>query len=83
MKDDRVCKTCEALEGYTWAFTDTVPDSLTHPAFGEVWNTTQGSGAHGHSGTCRCHLEPVFDLADLLGALKHLRDELKQAATPQ
>lgn len=82
MHDDRVCPVCFAIDGYTWTFTGVVPDSLVHPVYGEVWNTVLGSLAHETHGSktfseCRCHIEPKFDLADLLKSVKHLRDALK------
>lgn len=78
--DNRVCPVCKALEGYTWTFENQVPNSLTHPQFGEVWNTTIGSAAHekGMHGQCRCHIEPKFDLTDLVERVKKLRDEIKK-----
>jgi hypothetical protein len=74
-----VCPICTVLEGYTWTFENAVPDSLTHPQFGEVWNTSIGSAAHekGMVSTCRCHIEPKFDLKDLVDKVKKLRDEVK------
>lgn len=87
--DDRVCKICEAIDGYTWAFPDQVPDSLIHPQWGEVWNTTLGSLAHEHQyhkgskygliSNCRCHIEPHFDLKDLVAKVKAFHDEIKEA----
>ena len=81
-KDHRVCPICRDLEGYTWTFTDSVPDSLTHPKHGEVWNTVLGSLAHEAPGIrtfseCRCHVEPKFDLKDVLEKTLRLRDEVK------
>lgn len=93
--DARTCPICKAMNGYTWVFKDVVPDSLVHPSFGEVWNTSIGSLAHEHQQTilsghkisrtmkygllsnCRCHVEPHFDLKDLLVLIKKLRDEIK------
>ena len=56
-----------------------MPNSLTHPQFGEVWNTTMGSAAHekGMHSTCRCHITPQFDLKDLVAKIKKLHDEVK------
>ena len=84
--DDRVCPVCRAIDNYTWTFTDEVPSSLTHPQYGEVWNTTQGSYAHeqhlkksktGTIPTCRCHIEPKFNLKDLVEKIRVFRDEVK------
>jgi hypothetical protein len=85
MHDDRVCPVCNAIDGYTWTFTGTVPNNLTHPVYGEVWNTTLGSMAHATHKTqvifadCRCRIEPQFDLADVLIAVKKFRDAIKTA----
>lgn len=49
--DDAVCPICRAIDGYTWTFTDVVPDSLIHPVYGEVWNVILGSLAHEHQFT--------------------------------
>jgi hypothetical protein len=84
--DDRVCPICRAIDGYTWTFINEVPDSLIHPVYGEVWNVVTGSLSHEHSqfgkkygllSNCRCHIEPKFDLKDLLESVKKLRDGLK------
>ena len=80
MHDDRVCPICRAIDNYIWAFTDEVPNSLIHPEYGEVWNIYVGSQAHGHLGNnCRCHIEPKFDLKDLLETVKRFRDQIKSA----
>lgn len=86
-KDDRVCPICQAIDGYTWTFDKVVPDSLMHPQHGEVWNIYVGSLAHEHQqhggskyglmSNCRCHIEPHFDLKDLLVKVKKLRAEVK------
>jgi len=86
-QDDRVCPICKAIDGYTWIFDKEVPDSLVHPAFGEIWNITTGSLAHEHQqhkgskygliSKCRCHITPQFELKDLLEKVKKLRDEVK------
>ena len=90
--DDNVCPICQALEGYVWTFEGQVPDTLTHPQFGEVWNTVLGSGAHEHQlhkgskygllSDCRCHVEGhIVSLKDLLDLCKKKRDEIKAATT--
>lgn len=91
-QDNSVCPICKALDGYTWTFEGNIPDSLTHPLYGEVWNTTLGSLAHDHAGhgskyrsifsNCRCHIEPRFQLTDLKEKIRQLRDELQAAADP-
>lgn len=85
--DDRVCPICQAIDGYEFGpFTD-VPDSLMHPAYGEVWNIQTGSLAHEHQvhkgnkygllSTCRCHTETkLVDLQDLLYLLQKKIDEM-------
>jgi uncharacterized protein with gpF-like domain len=84
--DARTCPLCLAINGYTWTFTDTVPDSLIHPQYDEIWNITTGSLAHeqkqfgkkyGLLSNCRCHIEPQFDLKDLLESVTKLRNELQ------
>ena len=87
VNDARTCPVCQAIDGYTWTFTDEVPDSLEHPMYGEVWNTSVGSAAHEHFGAkmggfpsnCRCHIESEFDLKDIIDKLKLLRDDIKQS----
>ena len=84
--DDNACPICKVINGYTWVFTDAVPDSLVHPEYGEIWNVVTGSLAHEHHqfgkkygllSSCRCHIEPQFDLKDLLASVKKLRDAVK------
>ena len=88
--DNRVCPICKAIDGYTWTFTDEVPDSLIHPTYGEVWNITIGSLAHeqqqfgkkyGLLSNCRCQTESKADFADLLFLLQKKIDELKDVVT--
>jgi uncharacterized protein with gpF-like domain len=84
--DARTCPICLAVNGYTWTFMNMVPESLVHPTYGEIWNVSTGSLAHEHKqfgkkygllSNCRCHIEPTFDLKDLLESVKKLRDGLK------
>jgi hypothetical protein len=90
--DDRVCPICEHLDG--WEFTveavnGELPESIIHPVYGEVWNKMMGSLAHEHyqfgkkSGllsSCRCHVETLqVSSPELLEAVKHLRDTVKEA----
>ena len=80
MGDERVCPICQRIDGHTWTFTDEVPNSLTHPSVGEVWNTAVGSQAHGHQGfNCRCRIEPHFSLHDLAEKIRILHDEIQAA----
>jgi len=85
--DSNACPVCKAIDGYTWIFTDQIPDNLVHPQYGEVWNTSIGSLAHEHfsakqggfPSSCRCHIEPEFDLKDLLTKVRALHDEIKSS----
>jgi len=89
-KDDAVCPICKAIDGYTWTFEGEVPDSLTHPTYGVIWDIVTGSLAHEHQlhkgskygliSNCRCHIEPRFDLKELLDKLTHLRDSIKSTS---
>jgi hypothetical protein len=84
--DDRVCPICNAIDGYTWTFTEAVPDSLIHPTYGEIWNKVTGSLAHEHKqfgkkygllSNCRCHTTAQIEIRDLLYLLQKKIDELK------
>jgi hypothetical protein len=87
--DNRVCDICQHIDGYEWTFEDIIPESLMHPVYGEIWNTTIGSLAHEHyqygkkSGLlsmCRCHVDPIaVNAPELLQRLQELRDLLKDA----
>lgn len=89
--DDRVCDICEHMDGYEWVFEDTIPESLMHPVYGEVWNSSIGSLTHeryqygkkyGLLSSCRCRIEPVaVSDTKLLEELRALRDLLKDALT--
>ena len=91
--DDRVCPICQAIDGYIWIFEDSVPDSLIHPEYGEVWNVTLGSLAHEHQlhkgskygliSNCRCHTESKADARDLIYLLQKKIDELKGEFTEE
>ena len=72
-----ICPVCKDIDGYTWTFEGTVPDSLFHPGHGEVWNNVLGSLAHEAPGirtfaACKCHITPQFDLKDILEKTKKL-----------
>jgi len=81
--DDRVCKICRILEGYTWVLRtgqDPFPLVLIHPSLGPVWDINAGSAAHGHkSFNCRCHLVPEFDFSDLLQKVQNLYNTLQSS----
>jgi hypothetical protein len=87
--DNRVCDICQHVDGYEWTFENEIPESLTHPVYGEIWNTTIGSLAHEHYqygkkygllSNCRCHVDPVsISAPELLEKLQALRDLLKEA----
>ena len=89
-KDDSACPICKHINGYEWVFTDAVPDSLVHPVYGEIWNIYTGSLAHEHYqfgkqhgllSTCRCRIEPHFDLKDLVDKIKILHDAVMGTET--
>jgi uncharacterized protein with gpF-like domain len=80
--DDRTCPICMALNGHTWTFVageDSFHNALIHPNYGVVWDVQMGSKAHGHTGNCRCHIEPQFDLSSLLERLTRIREQLESA----
>jgi len=79
--DERTCPICKALHGYTWTFTtpEPMPDSLVHPQFGVVWNTTVGSQAHGHQRfNCRCSIIPKVDVSNIKEKIEILKTALEQ-----
>lgn len=76
--DDAACWICKQINGYTWTFTDGVPDELVHPEFGVVWSVSMGSMAHGHPRQfCRCSLTNTLDLSDLIVRMTRIRDLIK------
>jgi hypothetical protein len=79
MKDDRVCPICQALEDYTWTFSEGVPTVLEHNGM-VVWDETIGSAAHGHKGNCRCHIHPQFDFSDIKARMQQILTDLKNAS---
>ena len=90
MGDAAVCPICQNIEGYVWVFNgEPMPNELTHPTYGTVWNVQQGSEAHGaHDGSCRCRMQHQFDftlLRDLVKTkvyepimAKYMREEVPQ-----
>jgi len=85
--DDRTCPICKALNGHTWVFVtgkNMMTDSLTHPSHGEVWNTTQGSQAHGHTSiNCRCSLDYKVDVSDIHAKLQTMMEDLEEKVNEQ
>ena len=60
INDAQTCHICRAVHDYAWTFTtpQPLPTELTHPRYGVIWNLSQGSKAHGHSGhNCRCNIQ--------------------------
>lgn len=81
--DNNVCPICKDIDGYTWTFTEGVPDSLMHPKWGEIWNIHLGSLAHEHKGfkgaltsTCRCDQEAEVDYSDITQKIEQLYDKI-------
>ncbi|NLF88520.1 hypothetical protein GX563_06825 [Candidatus Bathyarchaeota archaeon] len=68
-KDDEVCATCKALDGYTWSFdaNEPYPKQLIHPLYGPVYDlrpAANGSLIKEKRGRrCRCSLEHQFDVS--------------------
>lgn len=57
-----------------------MPNQLTHPTYGVVWNTTIGSQAHGHQRfNCRCSIIPEVDLSDVKQKIEVIKAEVEQA----
>ena len=88
--DDRVCPICKDIDGYIWTFNGAIPDSLIHPKWGEVWNTTTGSLAHEHQlhkgskyeliSKCRCEVEgKITSLKEEAEAVRKLKNKIKEA----
>lgn len=80
IRDGNACPICKAINGYTWTFTDGVPDELVHPEFGVVWTIQQGSAAHevpGTYGYCRCSITNEIDLSNLIMRFTRIRDLIK------
>ena len=87
--DDRVCKICRAIDGYTWIFDtskgDVLTDALFHPVYGIVWSLEQGSNAHAHgylsgqTNNCRCGIETNIDAEDILAKCTYLVETVKDA----
>lgn len=88
----QICPICQAIDGYKWTFEDTVPDSLIHPTYGEVWNVQIGSLAHEHQlhkgskygifAECKCNVEGrIESLAGLAASVKKLKENVKTGTT--
>ena len=80
MHDERVCKICQALDGYRWTF-EVGKDEMTGSLIANgmiVWSLGLGSRAHGHKGNCRCRLDYEYELKDLIDAATQLRDALRE-----
>ena len=84
--DDRTCKVCRAINGYTWNFelgVDAFPPYLEHPTHGVVWDTARGSQAHGHkSDNCRCHVATEFHLSDMVARVRKLYEDVVEKYGP-
>jgi hypothetical protein len=78
------CPICKDLHGHQWVFNVTgepIPDSLTHPQYGVVWNTTIGSQAHGHQVyNCRCSIIPNVDVSDLKAKIQLMLNMTEEGA---
>jgi len=76
--DRRTCKTCRALNGYTWVFEtgkDMFDGSLRHYLGWIVWDVQRGSQAHGHEQfNCRCRISHEFDLSDVRAKVRRLAE---------
>lgn len=84
IQDDNACLICKALNGYTWVFEagkDILTDALWHPVFGVVWSLADGSSAHGYHKryNCRCHIEPHYNLEDVLAKCVFLKEILSES----
>ena len=76
--DNRRCKICENLEGYTWQIIGgNFKGFLEHPQYGIVSTAEHGSMVQHSYGVCRCHLEYSIDWADTIRLLTRIRDNIK------
>ena len=79
--DQRTCRVCKALNGYTWTFVvgkDQFPNMLTFNGQ-NVWDVHQGSRAHGHQDfNCRCHITPEIDLQSILEKVQTWKKDLEE-----
>jgi len=68
-RDDKVCPTCAALDGYTWSLgiDEIYPKQLIHPIFGPVFDNRPAADCsivkEGNGRKCRCFLEHQIDLS--------------------
>ena len=72
-----VCPICQQLENHSWTFPigeGALPNELSDPRFGVVWDISSGSEVHhknkGLYGECKCVISAVFDLHDILVKLQ-------------
>jgi uncharacterized protein with gpF-like domain len=83
--DERTCPICQSLHGHHWVFDvgDTpLPDNLVHPSYGTVWNTWDGSRAHGHERfNCRCTITPDVDMSDLVAQVEQISALVRETVT--
>ncbi len=78
--DNKTCKVCRALNGYTWIFEagkDEMLDYLLHPTYGRVWSLSEGSHAHGHTNyNCRCFITSEIKAEDILAKCVFLKETI-------
>lgn len=87
IEDNRTCKICQAIDGYTWVFDtskgDVMTDALWHPQYGIVWSLSQGSNAHAHgylsgqTNNCRCTIEEHVNAEDVLAKCVFLKETIE------
>jgi hypothetical protein len=87
IEDERTCKICKALDGYTWVFEmgkNQFAPYFVHPVYGLVWTLELGSNAHGHHGTdrynCRCWIEPHIYAEDILAKCVYIEEMAHEKA---
>ena len=84
--DSRTCPICKAINGYQWTFTANqgIPNELTHPQYGVVWNNTVGSQAHGHQRfNCRCSITPTIDVSDIKEKIEQMKTDIERVHSEQ
>ena len=73
--DEKTCPICRALHNHKWTFNvkQNVPNQLTHPQFGIVWDVARHSQAHGHEQyNCRCSILPEVYVDDLKAKIEQM-----------